>query len=252
MKKILLSLIALAMLASCEQGVMDQDVNGDTVSISLNIPGTRNLAALTNPTVDYTIYKGTERYLVADNIPLTNTAGKYTVDINLAKSATYKFTEFTVKEGTSTVYILNPEVASNNAGFTVAADGTTNVAPTVHLAYQIGDGYTPESSGALTVVTDYTEGSAVDLTFKVSIPVGTTVEVDQKSSATSWGGHFIKLNDGDVYDMDTDSLYDPSRAGDGVPYEGFKFVIKTADNRIYTQYFTAADYNKKEVIFSAY
>lgn len=267
MKKILLFLVALLAMVSCEQGITNDTVNdGDTVQVSLSIPdsGTRSLSALTNPTVDYTILKDGANFKSGNDIALDNLNGGYTLDIALDKGATYVFTRFDVFEGTKHVYEFNPDVASNTTGFTVAADGTMSQ-PTVYLKYLIGDGYTDQNAGNLTINTDYREGSAVDLTFKVTIPQGLTVKLAQTNSSRSYITIVSNLTSGSVVDMDAFELYNPNNTVanydndnnvtthyDNGSYSGYKdeFVFTvTEGTQSYKIYYTSAQLNKRNIIF---
>lgn len=255
MKKIILCSIAFLALVSCNQDVTDhENVN---VSFGVALPGTgsRNLATLTNPTVNYTIYKDTATYITATNVKLDSNNGSYFINVSLEKGATYSFNKFDVFEGTTPIYKLNP--ASDS--FTVDTNGVVTPNPVkILLAYQKGDGYGSNGQGIFTINTDYAEGSAVNLTFKASIPAGVEVFVDTKT-AYGWTERYVQVYDGDVYDMDTRAIYDPLVPGDNTVLtggslatdtirDGFRFTIKKGTSE-YTMTFTSTKYNKQLVSF---
>lgn len=275
MKKIILCLVALVALFSCEQGIMDQTVeNEDTVKISLNIPntGSRNLANLTNPTVYYSITRDGVLYKTGSDIALDGINGVYTLDISLTAGSTYVFTKFNVLDGTTRVYELNSNNTANQAGFNIAADGSFTSA-TVFLKYMIGDGYTDRSAGNFTINTDYNEGSAEELTFKVTIPDGLTVRVEQLYYAPTdvykrLDDMTDTLTDGCVVDMDAFEIYDPYNTEANLDNDGLISTRETAGNayntghddkyrftvtegtQSYSIYYTSAELNKNNIIFS--
>lgn len=288
MKKIILGLIITLAIFSCN--VAQNNVTTDKVDVSFGVSlptsSSRNLNALVNPIVDYTILEGSATYMSADNIPLTNNKGVFTLEATLRTGANYKFSQFTVKDEGTVIYTLDSENTENTTGFTVDTTGAVTPNPAeVYLNYQLPDEYSDynANSTGLTLVEDFF--TAENLTFKVKIPVGLQVSVKHYNGGSTHVGQdyipsskIVTLEDGDIYDMDTRHKFGTTNTANdndittfmfyawNDPYyyndpryksteyqnggdDRFTFVI-TDGNKKYEINFTSADYNMKEVIFN--
>lgn len=273
MKKIILGIVSILMIFSCDV-IQDQVVTEQVdVSFGVALPNSnsRNLTVLRAPTVNYTLMNGTAVYMSAANIPLINDQGVFKLNIKLEKNANYKFSQFSVYDEGNSVYLLDTNNTVNIEGFTVDAAGVVTPNPTqVYLTSQLPDEYTDNNSQAagLTIVEDLFK--ADNLTLKVSIPAGLTVDVlHYKSDGTI--SNTVAVKDGDIYDMDSSSIwgfytensantnndvtiYSRYEVGHWAEYlcaDSFAFRIKDNNSsKIYYVYFNSAKYNMKEVIFT--
>lgn len=278
MKKIILGMISILIIFSCD--VAQDQITTDTVDVSFGValPGSnsRNLNVLTNPTVNFTIEEGTTVYMSASNIPLTNDMGVFKLNTKLGKNSNYKFTNFTVKDGTKVIYILDSANTTNTTGFSVDANGIVDPNPAqVYLSYQLSDEYTDKTTQgtSLTLVEDFF--TAENLTFKVKIPTGLTVKLNQIRNSY-YGNMTWNLTDGDIFDMDAQQIGNGESTLDGnsdnnvttreiwesyssLPggyyttetrgEDKYYFEVKEG-SQTYNIYFTSTTYNKKEVIFT--
>lgn len=258
MRKIILYCFALLAWVSCN--VADQEIeNSDTVKVSfgVDIPtnGSRNISAISSPTVNYTLKKGTDIYQTGNNVPLSN----YSLKLLLIPENSYSFTQFDVYDGATLIYAL--DTTKTSEVFAVDTSGAISPNPaTVYLMYQLGDGYDDviPGIGVMEVKTDYQ--ALRNLTFKVTVPTDVTVTVQHKLNNTSWSSDLIYRTDlanGAVYDMDTRALQDYSiEADDNVNTVGgtlnasdeFRFFLKKG-SRESVIYFKSTDFNQKDIIF---
>lgn len=278
MKKILSCLLTAFILLSCEidQSQEIKDKVDVSFGIAMSNTGSRSFSALVNPKIAYTIKTGTEIYMSAENVPVIETAGVYTVEISLEAGATYEFTQFTVKDDINTqVYILD-EVKTTS--FVVDAAGVVTPNPAqIYLKYQLKDEFTDtlEDLKGFVFVDDFK--LAENLTFKVEIPAGLTVSVEHAGSfGTDWSkiDAPILLNNEDIFDMDTRTIagattvsnddsaitYAFYNTSDATYYsattgvtDNFRFKITKgsgADMSTYYIYFNSAKYNKKRIKFN--
>lgn len=283
MKKIILGIITILTIFSCD--VAQDKVVSDKVDVSFGVAlpqsNSRNLSALTNPTVDFTIVEGTTVYMSAADIPLTNDNGVFKLNTTLRKGSSYTFTQFTVKDGSTTAYLLDETHTINTTGFTVDAAGVVTPNPAqVYLNNQLPDEYTDKTSqrSGLTLVEDFF--TAENLTFKVQFP--TTVSIAFQHAKPGYSNLFTSLSgtnsniisyaltSGDIVDLDAREVVDNSlvpayNSHDGenddlattYTYSGyntgeldyFRFQI-TEGTQTYYIYFDSTTYNKKEVFFT--
>lgn len=251
MKNVFIVMLALLVFASCTQPLPQEE--SITIDMGITLPeGTRSaITDLTNPVVTYTLEKDQKLYLRAQQIPLQISNGTFSLKIKLLTGAAYKFTSFDVYEGSTCVYVLNKDNTKNQTGFTVDNTGIISPAPaTLYLKYLVGDGYasTDPASGTFGIATDYDEGLAPNLTFKVTVPSSTTVRAYYYSSS-GWNSG-TTLNNNDVYDMDRGTLFNPTIEGDGIPAGNDLFRLEVSSSttgKNYTLYFSSADYNKKNI-----
>lgn len=266
MKKIILCLIAVLAFVSCKMDSENKPANEVKVSFGVPIPtsSSRNLNAIVSPTVNYTLLKNDVVYIATSKVPLINVSGTYNLDLVLLTANTYKFTQFDVYDGTTLMYSLDSAKLENTEGFVVDTTGAVTPNPTkIYLHAEFGDGF--ESTvvptlGSIEINSDYQP--VADLTFKVSIPPGLSVSVQQKLNFTYWSSatsvHRIYLTNNDVYDMDVRRIYDPSVEGDGSVFtvggltnatDEFRFIIEKGSSSKYI-YFSSAEVNKKDIVFS--
>lgn len=275
MKNIILGLITILAIFSCD--VAQDQATEDKVNVSFGVSlpkaGSRNLNTITSPTVNYTVMEGTAVYMTGENIPLTKDMDSFKLDIALRKGLNYRFTEFTVKNGTTSVYALDTSNTINTTGFSVNASGTVTPNPTeVYLNYQLPDEYTDKDaqSTRLILVEDFF--TAEDLTFRVNIPTGITITLcQQKPNGSTFKS--TSLQDKDIFDMDSSTVsngeggYNYNSDGDVTTYhryisssggywrgesggaDQYYFYIRN-DNKSYRLYFKSSDYNKKEIDFA--
>lgn len=260
MRKIILYCFAILALVSCN--VAQQEVeNTVKVSFGVDIPTnkSRDISAISTPTVNYTLNKGTETYQTANNVPLITNGSNYSFELLLVPESTYSFTQFDVYDGSTLMYSLDSTKTSESFSVDTAGVITPNPAK-IFLMYQIGDGFpdvTP-GIGIMNVNTDYQ--TLRNLTFKVTVPTGVTVTVQHKLNNTNWSSDLIYKTDlpnGAVYDMDTRALQDYLiEADDNVATVGgtlnasdeFRFFVKKGPRESII-YFKSADFNQKDIIF---
>lgn len=278
MKKIIMCISIISAFMSCNISQNKSIKENIEVEFGVGIPstGSRNLTTLVNPKISYTITKGSEIYMTAENIPLVKTSGAYSLKISLDTGNSYSFTKFSIKDDNfAQVYKLD---IIRTASFTVAENGVVTPDPAqIYLNYQLKDEFTDttqENKGFL-LVDNYKLPE--NLTFKVLIPAGLTVSVEHLGDyGSNWSNIDapILLNDGDIYDMDTRHLegativsndnsvtsYAFFNSSDNKYYsdstkviDSFRFKVTKGlgtDIRTYYIYFNSAQYNKKRIQFN--
>lgn len=189
------------------------------------------ISGLTDPKIHYTMLKDEEDYITVTDEVLDSSGAGYSFTLNLLSGATYRFSDFTITEGSEIIYILDTESQVTMDGFSISTDGVFSTTPTVTLKRVYGMVYDPldYSTTSVDIITD--ESMLIDtpeLTFKVSSNVvGATFTIYKYTIYWVTGP---TLNQNEIFDMDTGEIYNPLEEGDNDPWGSGKYKIETVDS----------------------
>lgn len=224
----ILILLFVVLLLSCQ--VSNENLSFENSVKLINIDRSV-ISGLTDPRIHFTLLKDEEDFLIVSDGELQSSAEGYSFSLNLLSGALYRFSEFTITEGSESVYILDTDSQITVDGFSISPDGVFSTTPTVSLKRVYGMVYDELDYSMLSVdiVTD--ESMLIEtpeLTFKVSSNVPGATFTIYKYTIYWVTGPTLEQNE--IFDMDTGEKYDPLEEGDNDPWGSGKYKIETVDS----------------------
>lgn len=189
------------------------------------------ISGLTDPRINFTLLKDDEDFLTVTDGVLDSSGTGYSFSLNLLSGANYRFSDFTITEGSEIVYILDTDSQVTIDGFSISTDGVFSTTPTVTLKRVYGMEYDALDYSMLSVDVITDESMLIDtpeLTFKVSSNVPGATFTIYKYTIYWVTGPILEQNE--IFDMDTGEKYDPLEEGDNDPWGSGKYKIETVDS----------------------
>ena len=130
MNKILILCIPIVLFLGCNAngGVSNYEKN-----IFIDESCRASISNLSSPTLDYTLNKDGEEYILSEDVILYEEGGTFCISLSLISGSSYSFSKFNIKSEGKLLYILDEDSVENTLGFEISSDGTFISDPIVYL-----------------------------------------------------------------------------------------------------------------------